>query len=115
MGCTVTVMHHRLYKVPVLGGVAPILEPFDAPGGIKPDPCGGMTEVIITTPSNAVFRGFAYCSKHDNYCKRTGVKLCLDRLKNDYQSRLRTGGRFETCQTNRLASMYITRSCGVHR
>lgn len=40
---------------------------------------GGMTQVIIDSPSGEHFIGEAVCSKKDNYNKKLGVRIALGR------------------------------------
>jgi len=89
MGCKVKVNHWRFYDVPVLGGSKRelalqgprISTGIDIPDDVQPSPRGGQTVVTVTSPSGWVYRGIAKCSLKDNYCKRSGVAYCLDRLK----------------------------------
>lgn len=84
-GCKVKVNHWRFYDVPVMGGVQRELflqgEGMDVPDGLKPLPRGGRTNVTVTMPNGVTYRGAAECSDKDNYCKRSGVAYCLDRLR----------------------------------
>lgn len=41
---------------------------------------GGETQVEVHTGPFSVITGFARCSPKDNYCKKTGVKLCMKRI-----------------------------------
>jgi hypothetical protein len=54
------------------------------------DPKGGSTVIEITSPEGIQVRAEAKCSSKDNYCRRTGVAICLGRaLKElEYQERL---------------------------
>ena len=42
---------------------------------------GGSTTIEVTTQEGTNHVGFALCSKHDNFCKKTGVYVALGRLK----------------------------------
>jgi hypothetical protein len=47
------------------------------------DPKGGRTEVSLITPDGRTSRGIAVCDKQDNYCRKEGVRIALERaLKN---------------------------------
>lgn len=43
-------------------------------------PKGGMTEVKVTTRSGKEFVAVADCSVKENYCRKTGVRVALERL-----------------------------------
>jgi len=75
-GCKVRVKHHRRYTL------------FPKVNGQKvfshvpvPVEKGGWTEVEVKDLSGKTLRGCSFCSTKDQYCKRTGVKLALERLK----------------------------------
>ncbi len=56
---------------------------------ISPDlsePCGGITKVTLVNPEGEEFRDEAMCSMLDNYSKRYGVRVALQRVlgKNGY-------------------------------
>ncbi len=40
---------------------------------------GGITTVCITTPTGQVLIGKAICSNKDNFCKKFGIQLALER------------------------------------
>jgi hypothetical protein len=47
------------------------------------DPKGGRTEVSLITPNGRTSKGVAVCDKEDNYCRKEGVRIALERaLKN---------------------------------
>lgn len=48
-------------------------------GELVVSPLGGETHVTITTPNGKTLEGHAVCSNRDNYCKREGVRYCLER------------------------------------
>lgn len=85
MGCKVKVNHWRFYDTPAMGYIQRDLllqgEGMDIPDKLQPNPRGGTTEVTVTLPNGSVYNGASACSEADNYCKKTGVALCLDRLK----------------------------------
>jgi len=44
------------------------------------DPHGGMTEVeVYDFDTQQSYKGVAYCSVKDNYCRKLGVKIALGR------------------------------------
>lgn len=53
-------------------------------GKITVSPLGGETHVTITAPNGKVLEGHAVCSDKDNYCKREGVRYCLERAFTDF-------------------------------
>ena len=44
-------------------------------------PTGGYTRIEVTSPDQKEYSAVAFCSHKDAYCKKTGLKLCLERLK----------------------------------
>jgi hypothetical protein len=80
-GYKIRVIHHRLHGK---GDV----EKFDWRGGILAK--GGRTELFLISPEGIQVKAEAKCSPKDNYCRRTGVAICLGRaLKElEYQERL---------------------------
>lgn len=42
-------------------------------------PCGGATAVEIQTPDGKTLTGRADCSLNDNFCKRRGVLIAINR------------------------------------
>lgn len=63
-GFKVAVFHRRRYNHKL---VQPLL------------PYGGKTEVVVTDLEGNTATGKARCSKEDAYCKKTGVRIALDR------------------------------------
>ena len=93
-GYKVFVKHCRLFKVSRLNyeknRVDVTIESFFAIQGMEKKVCdsifellskGGSTEIIVTDPkSGSEFSYTAVCSRHDNYCKKTGVELALKHI-----------------------------------
>lgn len=84
MGFDVQVQHYRMYDVPVMGGVKRYLclegKEMNIPRDLKPLPRGGKTVVTVFT-ADKVFRGVADCNISDNYNKKVGTTLCMERLE----------------------------------
>lgn len=70
MGYQVEVRHSR--NVDIVNGEAVV------------SPLGGETHVKITTPNGKELEGHAVCSVKDNYCKREGVRYCIERAFTSY-------------------------------
>jgi len=49
--------------------------------GLVLNPCGGKTVVSVSHPTEKYTKamGEAFCSIHDNYSRKTGVNLALER------------------------------------
>jgi len=47
---------------------------------IIPSSRGGKTEILVTSPEGVNYRGIAICSVTDGFCKKTGIKIALQRL-----------------------------------
>ncbi len=55
------------------------------------DPKGGRTEVSLITPDGRTSKGIAVCDKQDNYCRKEGVRIALERaLKNLEEQNLKS-------------------------
>jgi hypothetical protein len=55
-------------------------------GKIVPAPTGGTTRIELTSPGGVNAHGVATCSERDNYCKKIGNKIALDRAIAFYHS-----------------------------
>lgn len=83
-GYKVKIFHKRLVEYQIITGLRYGEKRGNAYASKIILPRGGKTEVHITTPYGFELVGIAKCSEDDNYCKRTGVKIALDRaLIND--------------------------------
>lgn len=81
-GYKVKIIHHRVREKQVFSGK------FDERMGDSAK--GGKTELLLISPEGIQVKAEAKCSPKDNYCRRTGVAICLGRaLKElEYQQRL---------------------------
>lgn len=75
-GHKVRVLHGRRTKV---GGL------FCASGKTGVCEKGGMTRLEITTKNGYELVGEAFCSEHDNYNKKIGVRIALDRAVEQFK------------------------------
>jgi hypothetical protein len=84
MGYKVRVNHNRWYLDEV-NGVWDLLprhmveEMPDVYDSSKPDCCGGMTEIELSTPDGKTVKTVAECADVDGFCKKTGVNIALKR------------------------------------
>ena len=81
-GYKVKIIHHRVREKQIFSGK------FDERMGDSAK--GGRTELFLISPEGIQVKAEAKCSPKDNYCRRTGVAICLGRaLKElEYQERL---------------------------
>lgn len=82
----VKIRHKRLYPMGN-GVVGPFTSREAAIAGIPARsvlPHGGETEVSLFDHGACVGTGIAVCSKKDNYCRKTGRVLAIERALSDF-------------------------------
>lgn len=68
LGYKVKVLHHRRHRLEGKEGMTQFYHPK-----------GGITQIIVDSPSGDHFEGRAKCSDRDNYNKKLGVRIALGR------------------------------------
>ena len=80
-GLKMEVMHYRMFEV--ADGYKPTLDISTPQHRRYALPCGGVTVVMLVDMNgNIYYKGSAICSKKDNYNKKIGRNIALQRALN---------------------------------
>jgi hypothetical protein len=80
-GNKVRVKHYRYTNMARGVSKKQILHPLREIAGPARHSKGGLTIIEIDAKNGSSYVGKAECSRHDNFCYKTGVKIALGRLE----------------------------------